>query len=237
MLAKNNLLEEIAKRLSGSSFPFVDASEHMRQHPPPSQDEGVLRGRLAELGIHVLLERLSRENPQIIPNPIRTPSTTEHYHFSRDAAGNLNVGHRSCPGRSYERISDYYDILLVDSLPAVVEVKVRATSQGKNRRALRRNGLSPSSGKISLALESEPIAQKIAPLQEYFRCRECAYLMILLPERLRRETPSQQEFTRLGGLLVPFPLPGEDFRDLAGIYLKPYIQGRHLERYGHGGRS
>ena len=205
MLCKNDLEEQIAKELSNSIqdwYIVVERFKLLFGNGPFSW--GSICGLLAELYVRECLDKICDQyGERIIIDPVECNRRTKHFLFKYK---NSSLCVYSNIFGMMNPYSDIDELLLVDGLPVLFEIK---TGSYNPRGSL--SNKSPSSLGTVYALRPDRIKYVTKPIKEYFES-ECGYIVITPKDHIRPETKSQRDFASNNGIIVPFYATRDQFQ-------------------------
>lgn len=215
MLLKPPLLEAIAARLATELpdddrvAPRYKASPHS---VPSSRNFNQFQGLYAEFRLRAQLEEICAPfGARIVFDPIEPHTHTGRYLF-RPSNHNIAVYKL----KTGETLCEYDQVLLVDDVPVVFELKLARDKNGSGKRG--RNG---RAHRLAHHLSPSGVRRLIAPVQEYFGQEACGLVYITYDENIKPDSAPQQRFLGRNGLLVPYPRHrDEHFQDMAHVILK-----------------
>ena len=196
-LEQNELLIEITKKLSGTDPCWDKIATKFKDIPHDYRrkyNENNLASHLSETHARVSLENICKNyQDRIVFDPIKNGQRTENYLFEINCelkVKRLNNG---------EDYTDIDELLLIDGLPVIFEIKV-----GKYRYHVnsRKHPASPSSRGVAYAMNEQRIDYLIDPVKEFFGCNP-GFVLVTTKDHIRKYNPTQNHFRELGGILVP----------------------------------
>lgn len=204
MLTKNAVLEEVAGRLT-SEPDFQRALQIFRTNPIFAGKNGNALGHFGEACLEAYLEKIALDNTgKIVFKPIPTKAEAGQYSFYRQNVG-YNVSlFENGRTRSY---CNFDEILLIDGLPVVFEVKLSRRNRhnpGEKRKL--------TGGCLNYCMRQERIDVIQGPISAYFQTNDFGYVLVTYPKRIQNDSIRQQDFIEHGGLLVPFYADASRFR-------------------------
>ena len=202
MLARNDLLVEITEKLT-YVMPDWDEiarifSDNSDRYPKKNtKQQRILTGYLGELHLRVSLEKSCEGlEERVAFNPIKEGDSTKNYRF-KFSCGQLYAVNKS--NRRYH--SEIDQIVLVDGMPVLFEIKI--TSSSKHRGGSRG---------ISCYMREERINYVIKPIKELFNSN-CGYVFVVSRNKIKPTSPVQQNFERMGAIIVPLYTDGNGFEN------------------------
>lgn len=175
---------------------------------------GGAQGALWELYIDMMIALFAERRYDIRINPIPDGTKTtsfEFYHSDMSKGGRFSVrqGHS---GQTHT-IADYDELLEIEGLPVVFEVKSSVRKSKKYRAATRKNPI----------LRRSYIVRFSTPLAEYYKKDkeiDIGYAVFLMPEAISKTSSTQQDFIDRGGILRHLPTTSEVFVAQSNLLLQ-----------------
>lgn len=215
MLAQNDLLREITNELAGRK-PDEARTLACYHRLPRGGNTTDFVSEWAEAVVRANLEEICAKfagTGRAQFDTIAPGSFAGEFIFERRVGKNLVVSkfQEKVIGRGgYRRYADYSDIdelLLVDSLPVLFEVK----ASGKSYEF--KYGWPPNKSYVNLAMRPERIKYLLAPIATFFHVQDCAYVLVVTKDFYRTETsPLQADFVKRGGIIVPLHATQDELR-------------------------
>lgn len=163
---------------------------------------GAAHGRLAEIHIGSLLNFQVKSD--LFKDVCRTVSLdqtkTQNYIFS-ERGGQLYARNRH-----RKDVAEYDNIIVVNGLPTVVEVKATNSSK-KGRNPMNR------------LLNSDWRQQFFRPLQEAFNTNRFGFVVVTVPERISLDSPTQRTFKENGGKIIAMNASLQELKERAGMII------------------
>ena len=163
--------------------------------------------------VHSALEEICRQlGDRVEFNPIKAGESAGPFVFQESPRGNILVSYAD-NGNHY---SEFDDLLVVDDLPVLFEVKLGGKRyKGKKRYIPSKDGqlINQSNLGVGHSIGMERIDHLLAPLKEYFTCSDCGYVLVTDPEVVEQNSQSARTlFEENNGMYVPFYTSKINFR-------------------------
>ncbi len=197
MLAQNDLLLEITKKLAGRKPAEEKVLECYRQRFGfgKMHNLGTFTGPWSEACLRASLEEICTDmGDRVIFDPIRPGELIGDFVFERRKGQNMVVLNM----RQDNLLLDYMgidELAVFDGLPTLFEIKL-----SKNRA----HDGGPGSKGTNYAMRPERIDYLLAPLRRRFG-KNCAYVLVVIADNYKPDiSVTQANFLQAGGILVPF---------------------------------
>lgn len=214
VLHRNRLLDSLSEKIAHAQPRWQRIlSRFIDQSYKTARDEANTVSQLSEIHVRLTLEEASRSLEGSVQfDPITPNTVTAKFHF-RQGYGRRGVVVRN--RHTGEDHSDLDEVLVVDGLPVLWEIKLSAWRRGgKNK--------NPSTHGISWAMREERLPTITAPLREYFRTQKVGYVVVLPSGEEQRDSIILQRFADLGGIITPLYTTRENFKREAMKMLNAY---------------
>ncbi len=187
MFEQNDLLNEITEQLGCKEPCYESATELLRESMRFRRNQGELPGILAEYITRANLEDIcSLYGDRVVFDPVQPVLRSSWSFIYRD---NLVVFKE----QGLYPFTEYDQVLLIDKLPVVIEVK---TGCGM---------------KINSILEIGRLEHWLQPLKDYFESR-LGMVMVLPKDFTRMKSKAMDRFIKNKGIVVPFYSDSEGYR-------------------------
>ena len=188
VLVRSDAVAAVSTELSGAVPNWEEIERRIRGGSALSLS--VLKGRLLEIHLRILLETMITQNPHFKLDPIPDGSETDKYRFvKKDGAGYLVVDKVT-----RRPLVEYDEIALIDGIPVVFEVKAKL-------------------GRERVAVSGERISRIFDPIAEYFGGDEYGYFVLVSRDFLNGQYLARQSFEEMGGFLVPLFCRSQDLNE------------------------
>lgn len=188
ILTTNPGLEQLCKRISSIKPDWTYLHKQMKRRGITDRDNA--HGLYGEMHVQKLIRNAKR--PNILGERIKTDLIPDGKRKGKYIFYAGEWGSTVVKGRDKMPIVEYDDLLEIDGLPVVIEVK--------------RNSLN-SLGKLNKALSDERITKIFAPLEEYYETKTFGYVVVTSQECIKKDQDLQNAFKERGGILIPFKMP------------------------------
>ncbi|MBI4095512.1 MAG: hypothetical protein HY438_01475 [DPANN group archaeon] len=223
MLAQNPLLLEITKELAGRT-PDEARTLACYQRLPRGGNTTDFVSEWAEALVRANLEEICAKFASRVQFDTIAPGAfAREFIFERRVGKNLVVSKfqdEVISRKGYRRSADYSDIdelLLVDGLPVLFEIKASEKSYEF------KYGRPPNKSSVKLAMRSERISYLLKPIREFFHITDCAYVLVVTKDFHRVETsPLQASFVQGNGIIVPLHATRDELRTEAADVKQRY---------------
>ncbi len=201
MLVQPALLRDIVEELSQA--PPIDESVmedflQSRRILKNNLNRNIVSSMLSEMWLRKRLQEICIDNCRVDLNPIEEKAITRRYLFIK-VYDNIVVYLR----RQKRTYSDFDHVIVVENVPVLFEIKLAQYQTG---------GRKFFHSHVVPCMHPSRVNQVLAPVKEYFRTKECAYVLVISPDQINEASPIQNDFKARGGLLVPFYTTKDDFR-------------------------
>ncbi len=227
MLTKNSLLEEITQKLAGAGPNWPEVVKRFKEsklfRKRNYKGKPNFYSKLSEIHLRESLERICGVyNGHIKFDSIKPLESTKNFTFNLHPHGNLRVQRND----DWNEHTEYDELLVVDGLPVLFEVKLQRPRSSSFTNGLgSSNGISNGTRKVINGMPSSPsslgtnhalrpgrLSYLLAPIREYFGKEECGYVLVIPPENTMTTSPYRQAFLEQNGILVPFYTGRKEFR-------------------------
>ena len=196
MLPSNDTLEKITSRLAYYPPNWTETIARFKQSWQYQSGKINLPhtcSLLAEIHIRVALEEIS-EGMETSFDCLKDGDKSDNYQ-ANIREGQLYIKNS---GKDYVEIDE---LVIVDSLPTIFEIKLTNRRTKRDRRG-------PSHRGINEMMKPKTIERFSRPIQEFFG--NCAYVLVAYPQ-IVDFGKVQKEFEALGGKLIPFYLDRQPY--------------------------
>lgn len=163
-----------------------------------------LRGKLAELHLMFVLQKAKDElGVRLNTSPIDISRSTNNYIFKNHPGGRITANHKDRPK---VHAGEYEGLIVIDGLPANIEIKLAPAGKINNR-----------------YLKTDNIKRLFTPLKEYFATDTFGCVLVTDSNSILSETltkSNQYLFKRHGGRIIPLPVSTAEFHEVA-LSMKP----------------
>lgn len=202
-LVISNEVKQLADMFAATPFDPDLASMRAKmgtlRRKPLAQDH--IPGLLAEAHVTSILEKFASENPEIVKlNPILNLDTTDHYRFERAEDRGTFTARKwdETSGAKIERVAEYDQVIVVNGLPVVIEVK---SGRGLIR-----------------APQQEALDSRFAPLKEHFGTNQFGFILAGTQEAARDSEERRKNFEEKGMILTPLQISVSDLQEHARVF-------------------
>jgi len=219
-MKKSEKLEFLCVKLAGFPLDWDEIVRRFRAHPrfdPEQQfDFQNYRKYFSELQLDAALESVATSCPGLNMqfDPPVSSSKSGTYCYSYSQGRRLFVCY---PNRYDLQIAEYDRVAIVDSLPVIFEVRLTRWYHSPATYTKKRGGRKfPHRKAIKYCLEPDRYNRILAPARSFFG-RDVGYVMIIGDKEYRTSQNSEcaRAFRENNGILVPFGLTREEFREQA----------------------